>query len=152
MATLRAPNDSGDGPTRPPARLINPRVEDFCEPREVTSLEEAELLAEARFGEEMDTYHNANAHRLREIVVPIVDAEGYDDEVTTTGNLAYSGLNLQESRALLLNLAPVFADRRAFEQAMRGGMPCVPRSPTAGRLGGRAVLDVRSPSRTSGPQ
>jgi len=123
MATLRAPDRSGDGPTRPPEHLIGARVEDFVQPSEVESLAEAERLAEARFGEELDAYHNANVHQIREIVVRIVDAEGFEDEVTTTGNAAYSGLTVAESRALLLNLPPTFRDRRAFEQAMRRGAP-----------------------------
>jgi hypothetical protein len=123
MATLRAPDHSGDGPTRPPDRLVGPVVESFVEPWEAESLEEAERLAEARFGEEMDAYHNGNVHQSREIVVPIVDSEGYEDEVTMTGNAAYAGLTVAESRALLLNLPPVFRDRRAFEQAMRRGAP-----------------------------
>jgi len=122
MATLkRAPDHSGDGPTRPPEHLINPRVESFVQPWEATSLEEAERLAETRFGEELDAYHTQNAHQIREMVVPVIGADGYEDEVTTTGNAAYSGLSVQESRALLLNLPPTFADRAAFEQAMNRG-------------------------------
>ncbi len=121
MATLRAPDGSGDGPTRPPDRLVGPVVESFVEPWEAGSLAEAERLAETRFGEEMDAYQLANAHRVREIVVPITDSAGYDSEVITTGNPAYSGLSLAESRALLLGLAPTFRDRRAFERAMNRG-------------------------------
>jgi len=123
MATLRAADRSGDGPTRPPDRLVGPVVENFVEPCEVESLEEAERLADARFGAEMDAYQTENAHRTRETVVPIVDSDGYDDEITTTGSMAYSGLTIAESRALLLNLPPVFRDRDAFEQAMLRGAP-----------------------------
>ncbi len=123
MATLRAPDRSSDEPTRPPEHLIGPAVESFVQPWEVESLAEAELLAEARFGEEIDAYHKDNAHQSREIVVPIIDSEGYEDEVTTTVDPAYSGLSVEESRALLLNLAPTFRDRDAFEQAMRRGSP-----------------------------
>lgn len=107
MATLRAPDHSGDGPTRPPEHLIGPVIEDFVQPAEAESLADAERLAEARFGEEMRDYHVQNAHRVREIVVPLVDSEGFDDEVTMATNSAYSGLSVPESRALLLNLAPV---------------------------------------------
>jgi len=121
MATLRAPDRSGDGPTRPPEHLIGPVVESFVQPWEATSLEDAERLAESRFCDELRDYHVQNAHRTREIVVPISDSEGYDDEVTMTGNMAYSGLSVTESRALLLGLAPVFADRAAFERAMKRG-------------------------------
>jgi len=123
MATLRAPDGSQDGPTRPPEHLVGPVIESFVQPWEATSLEDAERLAEARFGEEMDAYHSRNAHRTREIAVQVHDSQGYDDEVTTTGNAAYSGLTIAESRALLLNLAPTFRDRDAFEQAIRRGAP-----------------------------
>lgn len=124
MATLkRAPDRAGDGPTRPPARLVGPRVESFVQPSEVESLEEAERLAEARFFEELDAYHIQNVHQRREILVPIVDSEGFEDEITTTVNAAYSGLSVMENRALLLGLAPTFRDRDAFEQAMNRGTP-----------------------------
>lgn len=124
MATLRTvPDRSGGGPTRPPEHLIGPVVESFVQPSEVASLEEAELLAEARFHEEMDAFDRNNAHRTHEIVVPIIDAAGYEDEVVGDDNPAYSGLTVAEGRALLLNLAPPFRDRRAFEEAMRRGAP-----------------------------
>jgi len=123
MATLRAPDRAGDGPTRPPEHLVGPVIESFVQPWEATSLEEAERLAEARFGQEMDAYHNANVHQSREMVVPVIGADGYEDEVTTTVNAAYSGLSVAESRALLLNLPPTFRDRAGFEQAMNRGAP-----------------------------
>lgn len=123
MATLRAPDRSGDGPTRPPEHLLNAVVESFVEPWEVESTEEAERLAEARWQEELHDYDTQNAHRSHEIVVPITDSEGYDDEVTMTGSPAFSGLSVAESRALLLGLAPRFRDRRVFELAMRRGAP-----------------------------
>ncbi len=121
MATLRAPERSGDEPTRPPECLVDAVIESFVEPWEVESVEEAELLAEARFSEEMNAYHRDNVHRTHEIVVPIIDAAGFEGEVTTTVSAAYSGLSLVESRALLLNLAPRWRNRDAFEQAMRRG-------------------------------
>lgn len=123
MATLRAPDGSQDGPTRPPEHLVGPVIEDFVQPLEVESLAEAERLAEARHQTELDAYHAQNAHRVHEIVVPIVDSEGFDDEITTTTSPAYSGLTVAESRALLLGLAPTFRDRRLFALAMRRGAP-----------------------------
>lgn len=121
MATLRAPDGSQDGPTRPPAHLVGPVVESFVEPWEATSLAEAARLAEARHQTELDAYHAENAHRVHEIVVPICDSEGFEGEVATTTNPAYSGLTVTESRALLLGLAPVFHDSAAFDEAMDRG-------------------------------
>ena len=123
MATLRAPDPSNDGPERPPEHLVSPMVESFVKPWEVESTEEAELLAESRWQEELHDYDTQNAHRSREIVVPVVNRDGFEDELTTTGNAAYSGLTVAESRALLLGLAPRFRDRRVFELAMMRGAP-----------------------------
>lgn len=109
-----------------PAHLADPRVEDFVEPHEVGSVEEAQALAADRHTEQWNAWYAALPRTTVE--VPVVNDRAalgtaqVDDVVEVTGPLLV-GITVEQTRRLLLGERLRFRDQESFRQAMRGGMP-----------------------------
>lgn len=109
-----------------PVHLAEPAVEDYVEPHEVSSLEQAQALAADRHSHEWDDWYAALP--VATVEVPVVSDRAMlgtsqvDAVVEMTGPVLV-GITVAQTRRQLLGEPPPLRDRAGFEQAIRRGMP-----------------------------